>query len=238
MTDDNHARTRAALPLAGLIHEPPMLGYSSEWWDQRDREVAAMREHDATALEKSRITTRAGELRDNGFPELFVASALAELADTTAMRFVRVFRHLPSKLLVLAGGVGTGKTTAATWLALRGQDPRPGFIRVNELERRGRYDRNLGSWLADKTSLVVDDVGAEYLDGKGSFRSLMDEVVDTFYSNRRILVMTTNLRPRKTETGDEDQFVERYGERVWSRLHQLGQWGDCGTRDLRREPQS
>jgi hypothetical protein len=67
------------------------------------------------------------------------------------------------------------------------------------------------------------------------FRSLLDEIVDMFYGNRRTLVMTTNLRPVREATDKEDQFRERYGDRIWSRLGQVAMWGDCGTRDLRRE---
>ncbi len=240
MSDDDYKRTEAAVTVIDAIasvnnFDPPTLGYSPEWWDARDREVAQQRAKDAAAAEQSRMTARAGELRDNGFPEMFVTAALGELADTIAMKHARMFVHLPRKLLVLAGGVGAGKTTAATWVALKGQDPRPGFVRVSELERRGRYDKKLDEWLRDKTSLVVDDVGAEVLDGKGVFRSLMDEIVDIFYSNRRTLVMTTNLRPARVNADEEEQFVERYGARVGSRIRQLGVWGDCGTRDMRRE---
>lgn len=237
---DDYERTEAASTAAAAIasiptFDPPTLGYSLEWWEQRDREVAEQRAKDAAAAELSRMTTRAGELRDNGFPEMFVVAALGELADTIAMNHARMFTQLPRKLLVLAGGVGAGKTTAATWVALKGQDLRPGFVRVSELERRGRYDKKLDEWLRDKTSLVIDDVGSEVLDGKGVFRSLMDEIVDIFYSNRRTLVMTTNLRPQRSGPDEEEQFVERYGGRVGSRIRQLGVWGDCGTRDMRRE---
>lgn len=249
MTDedakDGYERTKHAASIGSLLGdvtnaEPPTLGHSPEWWDQRDVQVAEQRARDIALTEQSRMTTRSGELRDNGFPEMAIAAGLGIVDDTTAMRRARAFVELAhhglrKRLLVLAGGVGVGKTTAATWVALKGQDPRPGFIRISELERRGRYDRELGKWLQDKTSLVIDDVGAEFLDGKGAFRSLLDEIIDTFYSNKRTLVMTTNLRPIRKGDDEPEQFKERYGDRVWSRLSQLGEWGDCGTKDLRRE---
>lgn len=246
MTDDNYQRTGAATTPAQLIGDLDIdfetLGHDAKWWAERDAEVQAALAQDAAARERERMAQRAGELRENGFPEMFIDSALGALADTEPMRLAQMFVHLPRKLLVLAGGVGAGKTTAATWVALKGQDPRPAFMRISELERRGRYDKRLDEWLKDKTSLVIDDVGAEFLDGKGAFRSLMDEVVDIFYSNRRRLVMTTNLRPRRKpaeeRTKPEDhveQFVERYGDRVWSRMNQIGMWADCGVRDLRKE---
>jgi DNA replication protein DnaC len=242
--DDRHDRENGPSGLGALFgrvqeFEPPTLGYSEEWWERRDRDVAEQRALAAVEQERARMKKRAGELVDHGgFPELFVTAAQRELRETEAMRFARMFVHLPRKILVLAGGVGAGKTTAAAWIGLKSEDPNPAFVRVNELERRGRYDQKLDDWLRDKTSLVIDDVGAEYLDGKGAFRSLMDEVVDTFYSRRRVLIMTTNLRPRRKGEDEQEQFLERYGERVWSRLNQLGVWGDCGTKDLRKEQQS
>jgi DNA replication protein DnaC len=214
------------------------LGKSDEWWAKRDAEVAEHRAQEATRAEAHRLTERAGELRDNGFPELFITAALGQLRDTPAMTWAQRFvSYLPKRMIILAGGVGAGKTTAAAWIALKGQDPRPGFLRVGELERRGRYDKKLDEWLRDKTSLVIDDVGTEVLDGKGVFVSLFGEVLDGFYANRRTIVMTTNLHKEKKDKDDQPQFLERYGERVWSRLHQSGMWGACGGLDLRREQQ-
>lgn len=236
------ARTPAE-PIAEVDNfDPETLGHSPEWWEQRDRAVVAQRARDAALLEQQRMTNRAGELRDNGFPEMSIALSLGELADTTAMHHAKIFVQLAAhglrqRLLILAGGVGAGKTTAATWVSMMGGDPRPGFIRISELERRGRYDKSLDEWLKDKTSLVIDDVGTEVLDGKGVFQSLLDEIIDTFYGNRRTLVMTTNLRARSKGPGEGPQFAERYGDRAWSRLTQIGMWADCGVRDLRKEPQ-
>lgn len=243
--DDQYKRTAEATTLAGVLgdvnhFEPPLLGYSPEWWEARDRKVAEERAVDAVQEEQRRMNERANLLRDEDFPELAVAAALGALEDTTAIavarRFVQARAHgLRTRVLVFGGGVGVGKTTAAAWIAVKQQDPRPGFIRVSALERRGRYDKELDGWLRTRTSLVIDDVGAEVLDGKGVFRSLLDEIVDTFYANRRTLIMTTNLRPKQGNDAEPPQFKERYGERVWSRCSELGEWGDCGTRDLRRE---
>jgi DNA replication protein DnaC len=49
------------------------------------------------------------------------------------------------------------------------------------------------------TSLVIDDLGVEILDSKRIFASWLDEIVNTFYSRRRTLILTTNLLPRVTE---------------------------------------
>lgn len=200
------------------------------------------------------------------FPRWAVEGALRATLDTDAMKHSRMFldaavrarlaadqRRLgerdgdappePSRILVLAGGTGGGKTTAAAWIGLKGTDRMPGFIRASELERRGRYDKDLREWLPERTSLVIDDLGAEVLDGKGVFRSLLDEIVDDFYSSKRRLIITTNLKGKIDDAhraecvaagrDPEPQFRERYGDRVRSRVIQIGQWAECGNTDLR-----
>lgn len=202
------------------------------------------------------------------FPRWAVEGALQATIDTAAMKHSRMFldasmrerlaadqRRLgerdrddapaptASRILVLAGGTGGGKTTATAWLALKGRDRMPGFIRASELERRGRYDKDLRTWIPERTSLVIDDIGAEVLDGKGVFRSFLDEIVDDFYSSKRRLIITTNLKPKIDDAhraecvaagrDPEPQFRERYGDRVRSRVIQIGQWAECGNTDLR-----
>lgn len=203
------------------------------------------------------------------FPRWAVESALSADIDTAALKHSRKFidsairarlaadeRRLgersdepappePKRILVLAGGTGGGKTTATAWLSLKGADRLPGFIRASELERRGRYDKELRAWVQERTSLVIDDIGAEVLDGKGVFRSFLDEIVDDFYSSKRRLIFTTNLKPKITDDykrecaaagrDPEPQFRERYGDRVRSRVVQIGEWAECGSVDLREE---
>jgi len=200
----------------------------ADWWERRDREVAELRAKENAGGELERMRRRASLLRDNGFPdESLYGALLTKPRETTALKHARQFSQMASTMLVLAGGVGVGKTTAAAWSALKHEDARPGFLRASELERRGRYDKKLDEWVKDKTSLVLDDLGAEVLDGKGVFVSLLDELIDRFYSARTILLLTTNL----TSTS----IAERYGARAASRIGQRACWGECGMCDLRRE---
>jgi hypothetical protein len=201
------------------------------------------------------------------FPRWVVEAAQRIKLDTPALKHSRQFLHAaelariaydarrlgerddeppppdPKSIFILGGGTGGGKTTTAAWLVLKGTDPMPGFIRASELERRGRYDDELKKWVPERTSLVIDDLGAEVLDGKGVFKSFLDEIFDDFYSSGRRLIITTNLLPRitdamraeaeKQKTEPELQFRERYGDRVRSRFVQAGQWAECGNKDLR-----
>lgn len=223
-----------------------------EYWVARDAELAALRiaQERAEAAKGLRVRAQALKL-DSGFPERAVDAAM-KAGETTAMAAVRRWQQSGRTALVLAGGVGAGKTTAAAWLALHGGGSSPAFLRAGAFEARGRYDKDLRNWLRGRTMLVIDDIGAEMLDGKGNFRALLDETLDMFYGDRRTIVMTTNLRAKAAEppadakaspaqraarqAAQEPQFLERYGERVASRLFEIGLWAGCGNIDLRRTP--
>lgn len=152
------------------------------------------------------------------------------LRDVPALSHVRRFRDVPpgdpKSILVLLGGTGCGKTTASAWLAADVGGSRPGLVRAGELERAGRYDRELAAWILDRTLLVVDDLGVEYQDGRGAFRSLLDELIDVAYSHRRKMVITSNL--------DEQGIADRVGARIWSRFAVSAEIVHCGSVDLRR----
>jgi hypothetical protein len=235
--------------------------------NERARDVARS-ERDRMRHRAEMLVQTEGQGLRGRFPRWAVEGAQKVHLDTPAMKHGRMFASAPDRafaastdrllgerdgdeapprdpptILVLAGGTGAGKTTVAAWIALKSYDAFPGFIQAGELESRGRYDKDLRGWLPERTSLVIDDIGAELLDGKGVFRSFLDEIVDRFYSSKRRLVITTNLRPKIDDAyradcardgiEPEPQFRERYGDRVRSRIIQVGQWADCGNTDLR-----
>lgn len=223
--------------------------------DRRDAEVRAqIAAQKARELQGLRRIVAAELKSAGGFHARTVDAALAEWpSDTAALAGARKWLGSQRTALVLAGGVGAGKSTAAAWLALdrgvatrliaeqhgasRSTDTTEGLpvrISASELEARGRYDKDLRKWLRGRSMLVLDDLGVELLDDKGAFWSLFDETLDEFYGDRRRIVITTNLRAKRKDDADPPQFVERYGARVSSRLQEIGLWHDCGVQDLRR----
>ena len=125
-------------------------------------------------------------------------------------------------VLVLSGDPGSGKTVAAAWWALQRAHPAR-FVRAASFAAQSRYDEEKRNMLDG--ALVLDDLGAEYNDAKGSFLVDLDELVDSFYGNRRPLVITTNLDP--------EPFKQKYGERIVDRLRECSVWKSVGNTSLR-----
>lgn len=176
------------------------------------------------------LADRCELLRAGGFSARAIDDVRADrLAITEALRHATAYRDTPGgarkSILVLLGGVGCGKTTAAAWLASEVGGSRPGLVRAGQLERAGRYDRDLDAWVMERTLLVIDDLGVEYQDSRGAFLSVLDDLVDAAYGNRRRLVVTSNL--------DHQGLADRLGERIWSRFCDGAQIVHCGAADLR-----
>lgn len=265
------ASTSPMLLSAALQEVAEDLGISARlnddaFWAARELELETTRKAAVAREVAHRRSVRAQVLRDAGFPAIAVDGALALAAEADCVRpgvslrrtaaveravdFAKD-RHTSLHLaggvglrnaLMLAGGVGAGKTTAATWIALTSTDSAPAFIRATELERIGRtygHEKRLQELIRTSTSLVLDDLGAEVLDGRGVFEALICEVIDAFYGDRKMLVITANMRQRRAagkpgaEPTEPPQFRERYGERVFSRFREAGKWADCGATDLR-----
>lgn len=137
-------------------------------------------------------------------------------------------------LIVLSGGVGCGKTTAASWWLWHGahghrQHARTGpprFVAVAWFARHSRYDHERFDALERSRALVVDDLGMEYADAKGNFVADLDALLDARYRNLLPTVLTTNL--------DAEEFGERYGRRLRSRIHESGCFLNVNGDDLRQ----
>jgi len=173
-----------------------------------------------------------------GLPE-HALSALDTSKQTPALQKIAE----PFGILVLSGTPGTGKTVAAVaWIAEYVNDtanwtepgtaPRlksrpPVFTTASELARWDRYEQESIHGLLRAPRLVIDDVGAEYLDKNGFYAALLDEVINVRYSARLPVLLTTNIL-------SADEFRNRYGDRIAGRIRESGRFSSCGGVDLRR----
>lgn len=217
--------TTSADALAGFEDYASRLLGSVDW-DAQDKRVAEERERERLSAERDRMFARIGAMQASGFPER--ALEVARVADESAAFVAGLQERLTAnvQVAVLAGAVGAGKTVAATWWALRRSELSPAFVRATTFAASSRYQGERQAWL-NAGLLVLDDLGAEYGDAKGSLLTDLDELVDVFYgSRRRRLIITTNLTP--------GTFKSKYGERITSRLKDAGAWVGLTATSLRR----
>lgn len=203
-----------------------MADWTDEQWAENDARVAAA----AAKADAGWISTaqmHRSSLGKVGWPELVLREARA--ADLTKQACVRLLANdfKTSHIVVLSGPAGTGKTVAAArWADGFSQYTR--FVRAATFAASSRYNAEQRAQWFDAHALVLDDLGAEYLDSKGSFLVDLDELIDTYYADLRPLVITTNCNSK--------QFTDRYGSRVMDRLRQCAKWFSIGGESLRKAP--
>jgi hypothetical protein len=226
--------------LTGLKNLPPLDDEAA--WAERDQQTLAAIAAEAAKARREGLAKRARQLvADFGFPPraMTIAEQVAvarferrqlppaaggpptEPVNTLMLDAARAWVSSGKPILVLAGSYGTGKTVAACALALASQTERWTFLRAAELARSSRYARGERDEVL-AGGMVLDDLGAEYLDGKGSFLVDLDELVDSYYANGRPLVITTNASAKT--------FKERYqSDRLISRLREAALWREEGA---------
>lgn len=199
--------------LPDLFAGSPFTTWTDEQWRAHDARVAAEKASDEASDFAARSKSRCSEFIAAGFP--LRALERAEHCDETAKAITRVKTWDTDKenVLVLAGPPGCGKTVAAAWWSLRRARP-PVFLRSTAFAANSRFDAaKRDEWLK-AGALVLDDLGTEYADTKGNYLVDLDELIDTFYGDRRPLLITTNC--------DDTTFKTRYGARIVDRVRECG----------------
>lgn len=211
--------------------------------DRIERERAAEKRRreeaeEAADKERARLAPLV-RMRRRGVPAKdHEAIARGELDGTPAMEAARSLLAGDMRVLVLSGPKGCGKTTAAAWLAAQDvtarlpgdreddrRAPEPMFLDVSKLARLSRYKAEDVEPLESCSLLVIDDLGMEYADEKGSFLATLDGIFNARYAAGLYTVITTNL-PAKT-------FKERYGERIADRIREVGRFVELNGKSLR-----
>ena len=189
--------------------------------------------HDAQAraeLERKRERRRRLHAAGCEVPDHMLEAIGADmLPSTPALEACKLWLAQPSKpWLVLASGVGAGKSIAAAY-AVSQHDGVAIWATANEMARvfaSAFSDMVERAEAACKSALlVVDDVGTE-LDA-GRLSTALVELLNARQSERRVTIVTTNLAPKA--------FAERYPDpRLHSRVAEAVEWTTCVGPDLRR----
>jgi DNA replication protein DnaC len=197
--------------------------------DMINRVVAKLRANHSPELtaqwEEAESQRRARSLFEvmtsDGVPKRF-RNSLPLPEQTTALAAVRQWMGESLWSLVVSGPKGVGKSFAAAWWlwtvavatgrAPHAQAKRRWFPAVL-LARMSQYGEDLEA-LNRLPALVIDDLGVEFNDKTGSFRSRMDYLLDARYGEELPTLITTNLAA--------EAFERRYGERVLDRIRDGG----------------
>lgn len=162
-------------------------------------------------------------LKDWGVPARILNNLtdLEQLINTKAKIAVENYLKQPQEAwcLVLSGGKGTGKSTAAAlWLyenvplnANETSYKKRYWWSGTKIARINGYNKDYEKMI-EAQYMVIDDLGIEYLDKNGNFLQRLDELIDERYSNFRRTIITTNLNGAA--------FKERYGDRVSDRMRE------------------
>lgn len=186
--------------------------------------AAIARHHEDLEIRAANLVRVAEHLGRHG---ALVTSAAFDV-EYPAIRGVKAWLASSRTLAVVSGPPGTGKTTAGAWWCIervRAGRSCPKRITAAELSKLSRYD-DTHRGIVRAQALVIDDLGAEYDDARGMFRSDIDQIVDTFYQGERELLITTNL--------EADEIEARYGDRITDRLAEAGAWIPVTGKSLRR----
>lgn len=197
-------------------------GWTDEQWAEHDAHIAAERQ--AGLARGWRAHDMRAGMHRGGFPLRAIDAAMAP-TDTAAMRVLASHAWDARPIVVLAGKVGCGKTVAATahFLGLGGAV----FIRATEFAAASRYDAEARKRLASARGVLLDDLGQEFNDAKGSFLTDLQELVDVCYGDYKPLIITTNLEAK--------EFAARVGNRIVDRIRECGAFLVVEGETLRRK---
>jgi hypothetical protein len=216
--------------VADLVDFDAMLAWTPEQWAEYERKLPEPKRQEPwipSAGQAHLGKSRRALMLERGWPLRAVEAA--EQADPTKPAIAKLaeWDHAVRNIAVLSGPAGTGKTVGAAHWCLK-QRERVRFGRASTFAASGRYNAEQRAFWYESDGLCLDDLGAEYLDAKGSFLVDLDELIDTYYADRRPLLITTNLAMT--------DFKARYGRRVEDRIRECAMWFVVGGDSLRRAP--
>lgn len=198
---------------------------SDEDWEKHDAKIRAERERFDT-LDGETKADRRVTMIEGGAPEVVVDGVVdPRWRSAKADDALEGFNTDDRRIRVISGGPGSGKTWAAVRWASEHGGRTPLFMRAQAFASIGRYDMAYRNRWLSASSVVFDDLGAEYCDAKGNFMADLDELIDVYSGRYARMVITTNLTPTA--------FKKRYSARIVSRVRGKARWRSIKSNDMR-----
>lgn len=209
--------------------------------------------------EREQEAKTADHLAACGVPANAIARVVGGFESTPAVVAMREWAKSAAPFLVLVGGVGSGKTTAAALTLKLARKPAYFYDDAGSVVTSWRYVAARGMWIEavqlantspwkdgegkevwDRARaahwLVIDDLGEERASSevwREHFQSLINHRYQCSKDGLRT-VITSNLPPREFVRGSAPQTSYRYGPRVADRLCESGLVFSCGDKSLRQ----
>lgn len=165
-----------------------------------------------------------------GMPEVTREVLRQGVEERPVVKAVRDWWRTQTRLALLYGESGAGKTVAACVPFLYAKQPqfwdsgKCGFISADELARLsyfGAESEQLLRQLSRVRLLVLDDLGAEL--ASDGWKSTLDKLITDREGRKGCrTVITTNLSARRPGPDKASPFEERYGARVARRIRESG----------------
>lgn len=188
----------------------------------------ALRSEQERRMRKAEANERALSVLDD-VPRI-KAMVLKGLNDTEAHDAVRDWARADSWCLLMLGGVGCGKSTAAGhYAAQQGLDWKslPIWARAVEASRMSAFGDTAESRFASWRScslLVLDDLGTELV--TPTWQQALDDILDYRYQHSARTILPTNL--------SAEEFKKRYGDRISDRIREGGTVRELAGKSMRR----
>lgn len=201
-------------------------GWSQKQWDAHDAQVNALQAREAHDAHQATVTRNRAIILAQDAPHDCVDPE-GGVRDTAAIVQLAHAMATPGKrMVVVAGGTGCGKTTAAVQWLLPCQG-KPLFIPAPSLVQRARPKPWQSPIWERATAIVLDDVGTEKERDRERFLEVFGELLTHVHAKHKRMVLTANMAM--------NTFQARYKRRIESRFRQGGVWISLTGGDMRAE---
>ncbi len=203
---------------------------------RRARRVSTITPEEAASDERREARDRRRQFLAEAHPDILPEDVQAivrgTLDDNPWLRKVQRWLEGSTRVLVLSGSVGSGKSTAACWaIAERGGRfvSAPNLARVSSSFKRAEWDQLVAAPVVD-----IDDLGDE-LD-PASLSPALKLLISARVAHAGRTILTTNIPVHSSDPAVETLKKRYPDEKLWSRIAQSYAVCTLNAPDLRREP--